>query len=168
MKSRIYRWRIFNARGELLCKEEAKIDINPYPNHIVRKIRWRPSPFMEGNVALVYVELLNPEGSMLTDHLYTFAIRNEVSFQSDMKCLKTLLKGLLNAKPTELEIDSGFLKKNKDGWEHILEIKNKGTNNALFVKLDSEMKEDYKVYFNNNYFFLLSEESRRVKAEKSV
>jgi beta-mannosidase len=166
LKDSRYRWRIFNTAGELLWEEEKIIDINALGSDIAGKIRWRPSPGMDGEVALVYVELMNSADSIMSNHLYTFGIRDNVMQKHEKQAPKPLLKGLLEALPAKLEITATDMEKtDKGNLKAILEIRNTGENNGLFIQLDAETKDHYGVYFDNNYFFLPRGDSRKVKVE---
>ncbi|MGC9341062.1 MAG: hypothetical protein ACP5E3_00020, partial [Bacteroidales bacterium] len=151
-----YRWRIFNTNGKLLWKEEKSVDIPALKSDIAGKIRWRPSPDMGGDVALVYVELMSSADSIMADHLYTFGIRDVAPAQQEGEQQEPLLRGLLEAPGSRLEImaKNVFVNEDQEEWRTVLEIKNREVNNALLVRLDAETTGDYQVYFDRNYFFL--------------
>lgn len=150
-----YRWRIFNTQGELLEEQTQNIDIQPQESKVVGKATWQPQASMDGEVALVYLELLDSKGGKLAEHLYTFGVRSGGQ--------KPLLQGMLDAAPTKLEIKSeDFKPAGQDQWQTTVEVKNTGDKNALYVALNVETKGACHAYFGDNYFFLPPGQTRKI------
>lgn len=160
-----FRWRIFNTKSEMLWEETRNITIEPRKSNVVGngRVKWTPTAAMAGEVALVYLELLDSGNKVMADHLYTFGIRGTVASRPAGEVQKPLLKGMLEAKPTKLAITSEAMKTDARGeLQTTLEIKNTGDHNGLLVSLDTETKDGYRVYFSDNYLFLPKGQSRKV------
>lgn len=158
-----YRWTIFNTKGELMWREERLIDIAALKSNIIGKIEWRPTLDMNGDVALVYVELVDSVNNALADHLYTFGIRGYESFTKERKAL---LQRLLVMPFTKYEIVKKSVKcVNPDEMELSFEIKNVGNNNGLFVSMDTDVEFKDLIFFDQNYIFIPKGESKIIKVK---
>jgi beta-mannosidase len=153
VKGHYLRWRVFNTRGELCFDEKENIEILPDQSNHVTTLDWQPGPDMDGEVALVYVEVLNSNDESIAYNLYTFGIQESEDSE------KPLLKKMLNAEQTTIKAQ--IADKNESG-SFSVEIKNTGKNPALFVEITTGGTEGIRVYFSENYFFLPPGESRMV------
>lgn len=165
MHDHTLRWRIFNTHGQNLYEGEKNVTVSPEQSEMTGKIHWRPSSGMEGDVALLYLELLDSNEKVIAENMYTFGIRKTGPDISDEATSIQPLKALLHASPTELKISSVSFKKNGTGnIEGIVEIENVGENAGLFVELDFEVLGDIKAYFSDKYFFLPVNQKRKISA----
>jgi hypothetical protein len=157
----ILRWRIFNSSGRNYYEGEKSITVSPAQSQFVCDIQWQPAINLEGDVVLLYLELLDPNKKVITDNLYTFGIRD--SKQEELKQMP-LLKPLLNAQPTKLQIRAINLEDLGNGnIEGFIEIENDGNNAALFVELKTDVSGDIRTYFDDNYFFLPEDKTGIIK-----
>ncbi len=166
MSNNTLRWHIYGIGGEI-CYEGTKIvNFDPEKSEIVDKIMWRPSSDMGGEVALLYLELLDPEGKLLVDHLYTFGIR-----RSNLDSLKQTkptppLKALLHALPTTLDVQTvNFRYAGSGNVKGQIEVENTGNNVGLFVELNTDVPGKTRAYFSDNYFFLARGQRHLITAD---
>jgi beta-mannosidase len=158
------RWRIFNTHGQTCYEGKEIINIDSEKSEIVDKIMWRPSPGMEGDVALLYVELLDLNEKVIAENLYTFGIQKSKSETSAKNTSPPLLKALLHATSTNLKVQAiNFHNMGKGNTEGVIEVENVGNNVGLFVELNVDSTSEIRAYFTDNYFFLPLGQKRQIK-----
>ncbi len=157
------RWRIFNTHGQNVYEGKKNINISGDQSEIAGKILWRPSSDMEGDVALLYLELLDAGEKVIADNLYTFGIQKSSPENKEERSSIPPLKALLHASPTNLMVQKiNIIEVENGNIEVLVEVVNSGTNSGLFVQLDAVGLSNIRTYFSDNYFFLPTGQKRYV------
>lgn len=152
------RYRVFGLRGELRADKSQPISLLAETCAKASDVDWTPTAEMAGQIALLWLELVDPVGQVVAHNLYAFSIEKEGRPPS------AFLAGLLKAPTATLKARLGDWQQEANGEKRaILEVENQADQPALFVKLDSNPPADTRVYFEDNYFFLLPHEGRGIR-----
>ena len=155
-----YRWRyrVFSLHGEVWADKSQPITLSAETCAKTSSIDWTPTAEMAGQIALLWLELVDPAGKTAARNLYTFSVEKKGGPAS------ALIADLLKAPPAALTARLGKWQQEANGEKHaILEVENPGDTPALFVKLDRKPPAAARVYFEDNYFFLPLHEGRRIR-----
>jgi beta-galactosidase/beta-glucuronidase len=68
------RYRIFNLRGELCAEKTQTCDLSPESSGKLMSVDWTPPAGLAGEVALLWLELLDPAEKPAAQNLYTFGV----------------------------------------------------------------------------------------------
>ena len=133
------RYRIFSLRGDLLAEKTQTCNLPPESSGKQLSVDWTPPAGMAGDVALLWLELLDSTGRPAARNLYTFGIQRGAAPQP----AQPPLAGLLKAPPTKLKASLGGWHKDANGDIRTdVEVQNTGAFPALFVKLDVKASSD--------------------------
>ena len=75
LNNHIIRWRIYNTSGQIWAQNTQTVNTPANNSAKFADINWNPSPEMIGDVALLYLELLDPAQTVIAQNLYTFGIQ---------------------------------------------------------------------------------------------
>jgi len=160
------RCRVADLRGKTLAEEVISVEVPAEGNVKIGAVPWTPPAEMAGDVALVWLDLLDGTGQSIAQHLYTFGVRTLGQPK------EPILAPLFEAPRTTLSCYVIDRREKPDGETAVvLRVQNTGLSPALFAKADvvTPTVEPGKipprldwVYFDDNYFSLPTSESRRV------
>lgn len=158
------RYRIFNLRGDLCAEKSQACALLSESSRKILRVDWTPPAGMVGDVALLWLELLDPADQSAARNLYTFGIQDGAGAQAGPP-----LASLLTTPRTELETHLGRWRTDTKGdrWAE-LDVRNRGGHPALFVQLSVLEQPDVRAYLSDNFLFLTPGESRRVRIALSL
>ncbi|MEI7900670.1 MAG: glycoside hydrolase family 2 TIM barrel-domain containing protein [bacterium] len=162
------RYRVTDLRGKILAEKTIPAEVPSEGNVKIGAVEWTPTAEMTGDVALVWLDLLDAKNLAVAKHLYTFGV------SVTDKTKQPLLAPMLKTTKTTLKATALDRKVNAAGeTELTLEVQNTGAVPALFVKAEVVRSEAIEVgklpprldwiYFSDNYFSLQAGESRRMR-----
>jgi beta-mannosidase len=157
------RYCIYSTAGERLAAETSNLKILPENSIKAMDVTWVPPARLNGEVVLLYLELKDPQGTVVARNLYTFGVGEPVGENGSIPPNSALLRGLLRAPATTIRVRA-------DRWRSVgtqtarcaVEVENVGPHPALFVTLEAEVSGGARPYVEENYFFLVPGERRRV------
>ncbi len=140
---RRWRYRIYDTRGRLQTEHARTVTIPAEASAEIGKVDWAPPADMQGEAALLCLDLLDAAGGIAARNLYTFGIDAAPP-----------LAALLRAAATSLRV--------RRLTPAAIEVENAGPHPALFVELQVGALEGARSYLEDNYFFLAPAERRRI------
>ena len=161
------RYKILDLQGRMLAEQTLKVDLPPESSQKLYDIGWTPPASMDGSVILLNLELLSRANTVLARNLYTFGIQNRPEKSSEKNAVGQTappMRPLVGGPQTSLRLAllPGRGAPGRAEPMGVVEVQNTGSVPALFVKLGVNSAIEMQVYWEDNYFLLLSGERRRV------